>query len=926
MMVMPERAGKVYLVGSGPGDVAYLTLQAQAVLSQAEVLVYDALVDGELLTLVPDGCLKLDVGKRGGQPSTPQAEINQILVDYCQQGYLVVRLKNGDPFIFGRSQSEIGALKRANCDFEVVPGLSSSLLAPLMAGIPLTDPRLSPGFMVVSGHDPEILNWVSLAKLDTLVFLMGARTLPEIVRRLRGHGRSPDTPIAVIRYAGRDRQQIWEGTLANILEITANQSLSPCVIVVGEVVKLRAYIGEQGLKQRTVPPEAKPSTDRSERRQRERPNGAPATTAPNGSLGPVPTEGIPRDERSPQRRRPTPDTASADRRDRPGRHPNAPAITNAAPTPSPEPLAPASEQAREPGPLTHKTILVTRAASQSSQFTALLEAQGATVIEMPTLEIGPPSSWRDLDRAISHLEDFDWLILTSANGVEYFFDRLEAVTGERAFSTNIKVAVVGEKTAKTLRRMGIPADFIPPDFVADSLVATFPEPLSGLRILFPRVESGGREVLVKEFSNQGAKVKEVAAYESYCPPAIAPPILVALQAKAIDVITFASSKTVRNFCQLLQAAAPDWPSWVEQACIASIGPQTSQTCQSLLGRVDVEAQEYTLDGLTQAIAEWAARSTPPELETDTPAAETPPEATPELTEPETQPTVEAETPQAEATAPPSTETPETTDRPTIAPPEPTASPAETAETAETAPLESSPLEPEPADRPAPAIAPATATAPDNPDQTEPESALGDQPPVAPSTMAPPAETTAPQPVDQHPPEDATDLEIAALGTAAPAIAPPDTTPIKRPQPDTEPVVIEMEIVPNDPDQEAAESNRPAPKEPPVPPPSAQFAPVIDLEIVSATGRQSSDRPAPDAIAPELIATPIDSPLIPDPWSAEPDSTPPTRQPTATKRTPGQRFRANANPPRRPPQPPAPQEEFLPDPVNGDPDDDSDSNW
>lgn len=258
MMVMPERAGKVYLVGSGPGDVAYLTLQAQAVLSQAEVLVYDALVDGELLTLVPDGCLKLDVGKRGGQPSTPQAEINQILVDYCQQGYLVVRLKNGDPFIFGRSQSEIGALKRANCDFEVVPGLSSSLLAPLMAGIPLTDPRLSPGFMVVSGHDPEILNWVSLAKLDTLVFLMGARTLPEIVRRLRGHGRSPDTPIAVIRYAGRDRQQIWEGTLANILEITANQSLSPCVIVVGEVVKLRAYIGEQGLKQRTVPRKPSP--------------------------------------------------------------------------------------------------------------------------------------------------------------------------------------------------------------------------------------------------------------------------------------------------------------------------------------------------------------------------------------------------------------------------------------------------------------------------------------------------------------------------------------------------------------------------------------------------------------------------------------------------------------------------------------------
>ncbi|NJP09505.1 MAG: uroporphyrinogen-III synthase [Leptolyngbyaceae cyanobacterium RU_5_1] len=265
-----------------------------------------------------------------------------------------------------------------------------------------------------------------------------------------------------------------------------------------------------------------------------------------------------------------------------------------------DPLSPADSL-----PLSNKTILVTRAASQSSQFTKLLQEQGAMVIEMPTLEIGPPSNWRDLDRAIAHLDDFDWLILTSTNGVDYFFDRLNAQTGDPIPATNIKIAVVGEKTAQRLARLGLQPDFIPPDFVADSLVTNFPEPLSGLRMLFPRVESGGREVLVKEFVNQGAKVREVAAYESRCPDAIAPNALSALRNHTVDVITFASSKTVQHFCQLLQQADESWQAWIDGVCIASIGPQTSQSCQDLLGRVDLEAQEYTLDGLTGAIVQWA---------------------------------------------------------------------------------------------------------------------------------------------------------------------------------------------------------------------------------------------------------------------------------------------------------------------------------
>ena len=156
---MNDRIGKVYLVGAGPGDVAYLTLRAQELLTAAEVLVYDALVDAQLLQMVTPICLKLDMGKRGGRPSTPQAEINQLLVEQCQLGKQVVRLKSGDPFIFGRSSSEIEALIAAGCPFEVVPGISSALAAPILAGIPLTDPVLSRCFAVLTAHDPEALDW-----------------------------------------------------------------------------------------------------------------------------------------------------------------------------------------------------------------------------------------------------------------------------------------------------------------------------------------------------------------------------------------------------------------------------------------------------------------------------------------------------------------------------------------------------------------------------------------------------------------------------------------------------------------------------------------------------------------------------------------------------------------------------------------------
>ncbi|AUC60393.1 uroporphyrinogen III synthase HemD [Cyanobacterium sp. HL-69] len=253
-------------------------------------------------------------------------------------------------------------------------------------------------------------------------------------------------------------------------------------------------------------------------------------------------------------------------------------------------------------PLAGQTILVTRAISSSSQFRKMLEKKGATVFELPALEITPPSSWDGLDSAIAHINNFEWIILTSANGVNYFWQRLEKAGKNQTNLKGIKIAVVGKKTAQVLQEYNLQADFIPPDFIADSMAENFPESLRGKQILFPRVETGGREILVQHLTQKGAHITEVSAYQSGCPKEMDETILDALQNSIIDMITFASSKTVGNFYTMVKAQHPhDTLSLFNHIAIASIGPQTSVTCQEIFGRVDMEAQEYTLDGLVRAM-------------------------------------------------------------------------------------------------------------------------------------------------------------------------------------------------------------------------------------------------------------------------------------------------------------------------------------
>ena len=506
--------GKVFIVGAGIGGVEFLTVRARDLIGAAEVIISDALVDGCLLELAPPDANRLIAGKRGGQASIQQAEINQMLVQYCLQGKRVVRLKSGDPWIFGRSLPEILALQEAGCEWEVVAGISSAIAAPMLAGIPLTEVESSSCFAVMTGHDLSRLPWEAIAQIPTLVILMGTNNLMGLLEKLR-EGKDADTAIAIVRWSGRVDQQIWTGTLADIQSKLPSGSLSPSVIVIGEVVKFHEQLSSPRLQ--TV--------------------------------------------------------ASFE---------------------------------QEKLPLQGKTILVTRSAGQASLFADLLTSQGASVIEMPTLTIAPPTSWQMLDQAIADLNSYNWLILTSANAVESFFGRLQKSGKDSRALHLLKVAVVGRKTAEALANYGIKPDLVPTDFVADALVEALIKQnhvLTNQKMLFPRVESGGREILVEQLQQHGAIVDAIAAYESRCPEAIDPVALTAIQNQRLDAIAFASSKTVKHFCLLLDRVAPQetWQVWIARVKIASIGPQTSKTCDELIGRVDCEALEFTLNGLVDAI-------------------------------------------------------------------------------------------------------------------------------------------------------------------------------------------------------------------------------------------------------------------------------------------------------------------------------------
>ena len=236
--------GRVVLVGAGPGDPGLLTVRGRDVLAAADVVVYDRLVNEALLEIAPAGARRIFAGKTRGDHTMPQGAINAVLVHHARLGRLVVRLKGGDPFVFGRGGEEAEALADAGVPFEVVPGVSAAVAVPAYAGIPVTHRRLSSSFAVVTGHDdPDKsrapVDWARLATaVDTLVVLMGQARLDRIARDLIAHGRAADTPVALISGGTTEAQRVVECRLENAGEVARDLS-APLLVVIGEVVRLR---------------------------------------------------------------------------------------------------------------------------------------------------------------------------------------------------------------------------------------------------------------------------------------------------------------------------------------------------------------------------------------------------------------------------------------------------------------------------------------------------------------------------------------------------------------------------------------------------------------------------------------------------------------------------------------------------------------
>jgi uroporphyrinogen-III synthase len=260
-------------------------------------------------------------------------------------------------------------------------------------------------------------------------------------------------------------------------------------------------------------------------------------------------------------------------------------------------------------PLSGRRVAITRAEHQLGAARALFSGAGAEVLDLPALVVTAPDSWGPLDDALEELADFHWLVFSSSNGVEAVDQRLRRRGSSLARRpAGVRLAAVGRKTAQLLEELGASADFVPPAFVADSLVEHFPVSGWGLRLLLPRVQSGGRTLLAEAFAAAGSRVVEVPAYETRCPQGLPSATVAALEQGQLDAITFSSGKTVSHTSRLLQEAfgAP-WQQRLEGVAIVSIGPQTSERCRQELGRVDGEASPHDLDGLLQACIEALQR-------------------------------------------------------------------------------------------------------------------------------------------------------------------------------------------------------------------------------------------------------------------------------------------------------------------------------
>ncbi len=501
--------GKVYLVGAGPGDPKLLTIRGKECLEQAEVVLYDYLANPALLSHAPDRAERIYVGRRGKGKYPAQDEINRLLIERARDGKVVVRLKGGDPFVFGRGGEEAEVLASAGIEFEVVPGVTAAVAAPAYAGIPVTHRTLASSVTIVTGHeDPDkstsALEWPKLASSHgTLVFLMGMKNLPAIVAHLTAEGRSPTTPVAVIRWGTRASQQTVVGTLSDIVgKAEAAHMEPPTVIVVGEVVRLR------------------PQLNWFEQR-----------------------------------------------------------------------------------PLFGKRVLMTRAKEQAEELAALLTAYGAEPVEAPTIRIVPPADWSLVDQAIGAMATYDWVIFTSVNGVARFMTRLWANGLDARNLAGRGICCIGPRTAQELEKFGVKADVIPADYQAEGILMMLgSRDLRKARVLIPRAEVA-RELLPDELRARGAHVDVVPVYRTLVPSGDGEEWRQELAGGRIQVVTFTSSSTVRNFVDIL-GGADAVRAALKAVTIACIGPITAKTVEEYGLTVSIVPSENTIPALVDAITQY----------------------------------------------------------------------------------------------------------------------------------------------------------------------------------------------------------------------------------------------------------------------------------------------------------------------------------
>lgn len=507
-----NRCGKVYLVGAGPGDPGLITVRGKYLLEKAEVLVYDYLASKKLLKYVPKDATFIYAGKRGGVKHThTQDEINQMLVDHAKAGKIVVRLKGGDPFIFGRGGEEVQELYKAGVPFEVVPGVTSATAAATYAGIPITHREHTASVAFLTGHEDPTkensnIDWSKLATgAGTLVIYMGIKNLPTIVENLIKHGRDPKTPVAVVRWASTPEQRSVVGNLETIVNIVKEANITPpSLIIIGEVVKL------------------KESVDWYEKR-----------------------------------------------------------------------------------PLFGRKIIVTRTREQASELVAGLEESGANCLEYSTINIEPAESYDVFDSELERINEYHWIIFTSLNGVKYFFERLYSRGMDARDLKGPDIAVIGKSTADYLLTFGVNADLIPNVYTGEGLAESLlDQGVEGRNILIPRALQA-REILPETLRGAGAQVTVAPVYRNVPPKGRKEALRAELEEGAVDMITFTSSSTVRNFLTMVDAVDnAELQQLLKGVKIAAIGPITAKTVTDNGLRVDIQPQEHTIPAMVREIVDF----------------------------------------------------------------------------------------------------------------------------------------------------------------------------------------------------------------------------------------------------------------------------------------------------------------------------------